>query len=115
MKTLDDFCKKNNPKKRVSNLHKFKDEILDLYDKNYQVEQIQEYLKHKKINISTSAIYKFIQKNTQGEQATKNFSLKNLKKQKVVSKVETEDQQEQETVSFQNLKEILQGDSKWYT
>ena len=59
MKTLDDFCNKHPPNRRVSKLKQFQNEILELYDKDYQVEQIQEWLKTKGISVSVDAINKF--------------------------------------------------------
>lgn len=72
MKSLESFIKKNQPKKRVSQLKKYEKETLELYATDYQVEQIQEFLISKNIKISTRRIYKFIE-----GRAKKNFSIKN--------------------------------------
>ncbi|MEA2017536.1 MAG: hypothetical protein U9N59_03725, partial [Campylobacterota bacterium] len=60
--------------------------ILQLYHKNYKVEQIQEYLKSQKIEIGTRRIYKFIKQNL----SEKNFSLKTPSAKSTSEKNETQ-------------------------
>ena len=85
MKELDNFLKNNKPKKKVSKLDNFTTEIMELHHKNYQVEQIQEFLKAQKIEISTRRIYKFIKHNL----TSKNFSLQNLSAKGTNKKTQT--------------------------
>ena len=63
MKTLEQFCKQNEPKRRMSKLDPYYDEITELYDRGYQIEQIQDFLKSQKVNVSQSNLYKFLSKN----------------------------------------------------
>ena len=73
MKPLDSFIKNNTPLRRVSKLSDHGEEILSLYNKNFSVGQIKEYLflEHQ-IKISTRRIYQFLKKNSNG----KNFPTK---------------------------------------
>ena len=63
MNTLDQWCKVNNPTRRKSQLEPYHDEIVELYGKGYQIEQIQDFLKSQKVNVSQSNLYKFLSKN----------------------------------------------------
>jgi hypothetical protein len=63
MKTLEKFKAQDPPKRRVSKIQKFKTEILDLYDNEYSVEQIQEYLLQNGVKVSVRRIYQFLKKN----------------------------------------------------
>lgn len=63
MKTLEQFCKTNDPNRRKSRLDAYHDEITELYDRGYQIEQIQDFLKSQKVNVSQSNLYKFLSKN----------------------------------------------------
>jgi len=60
MKKIEDFIQKNEPQKRVSKLKKHESDILILYQKKYQIAQIQAFLKENKIKISERAIYYFL-------------------------------------------------------
>ena len=62
MKTLDQWCKVNNPSRRKSQLDPFLEEITELYSRGYQIEQIQDFLKSQKVNVSQSNLYKFLSK-----------------------------------------------------
>jgi hypothetical protein len=59
MKPLEKFKATSPPKRRVSRLKKYTDEILELYNNGYQVEQIQEFLRAQGIIVSVDAINKF--------------------------------------------------------
>jgi len=74
MKTLDSFIKKTPPKKRVSQLKPFTNEILELYKQGYQVEQIQNFLAKNGVKKKPITIYKFLKNNK--NQEAKNFSIK---------------------------------------
>jgi IS30 family transposase len=63
MNTLDQWCKVNNPSRRKSQLEPYHDEIVELYSRGYQIEQIQDFLKSQKVNVSQSNLYKFLSKN----------------------------------------------------
>lgn len=63
MKPLADFKSTSPPKRRVSKIQKFKTEILDLYDNQYSVEQIQEYLLQNGVKVSVRRIYQFLKQN----------------------------------------------------
>ena len=60
MKTLDSFMKKVEPKRRVSKLKKFENEIFELYDNGYRVSQIKDFLFENGINIQKRRIWDFI-------------------------------------------------------
>ena len=62
MKTLDSFMKKVEPKRRVSKLKKFENEIFELYDKGYKVSQIKDFLFENGIKIQKRRIWAFIAK-----------------------------------------------------
>ena len=77
MKTLEQFCKQNEPKRRMSKLDSYYDEITELYDRGYQIEQIRDFLKSQKIDISVRGIRKYLKsrktiqvKTSQGAQIT---------------------------------------------
>ena len=71
MKDLGDFKQHSPPTRRTSRLKSFKNEILELYDEGYRVEQIQEFLAQNNIHITVDAINKF-KRNLK----TQNFPLK---------------------------------------
>ena len=75
MKQLDSFKKAQKPQKRVSSLKKYETEIKELFDENYTVEQIQEYLSSVNVEVSTRRIYQFINRNFK-KNLSQNFSLK---------------------------------------
>lgn len=79
MKPLENFFIKNPPKKRVSKLKKYENEIMEMYEKNYKVEQIQEFLKTQNVEISVIGIYKFLQKQ-EISAATETATVQNNKK-----------------------------------
>ncbi len=62
MKTLENFLLKHPPNRRISKLKKYEKEIRKLYDENYKVEQIQEFLNLKDIEVTIDAIYRFLRK-----------------------------------------------------
>lgn len=112
MKVLDDFKKHSPPKRRVSKLKSFKQEILELYNEGYRVEQIQEYLLTHKVITSRAWLYKFIKQNLNNQ----NFSLKTPQKN-IETQVKTgekaiflmqNDNEEPVVPSFQELKQIMQ-------
>lgn len=77
MKTLEQFCNQNEPKRRKSKLDAYYDEITELYDRGYQIEQIRDFLKSQKIDISVRGIRKYLKsrktiqvKTSQGAQIT---------------------------------------------
>lgn len=101
MKTLDDFFKKNEPKRRVSKLKKFETEILELYKKGYRVQQIQEFLLKNDVSVTIDTINKF-----KRNLSKKNSSLKIPKNQnKEQNKTKIEDEKEHKATSafFANL------------
>ena len=61
-KALRAFLKDNEGKGRKSELYEYRDEIQALYDNEYKVEQIQEFLLQNKVKISITAIYNFLKK-----------------------------------------------------
>ncbi len=72
MKALDSFLKNNEPQRRVSQLKEYKSEILQLYKNDFKVEQIQDFLKTQKVEITKRRIWQFVKENLDD----KNFSLK---------------------------------------
>lgn len=70
MKTLEQFCKQNKPKRRQHKLEAFKDEILQLYNESYTIEQIQAYLETQRITASRSHVYSYIKKCFMGNNKT---------------------------------------------
>lgn len=62
MKKLESFKNREPPKRRVSKLEKIKTEVIDLYQSGYQVQQIQEFAKLEKIEVSISSIKRFLSK-----------------------------------------------------
>lgn len=79
MKPLENFFIKNPPKKRVSKLKKYENEIMEMYEKNYKVEQIQEFLKTQNVEISIAGIYKFLERQEVSD-ATQIATVQNDKK-----------------------------------
>jgi transposase len=73
MKVLEDFCRKNEPQRKVSSLLKYADEIHKLYEDGYRAEQIQVFLKSVNIEVSNRHIWRFLKN-------SKNFSFKTPKK-----------------------------------
>lgn len=74
MKTLDQWCKTNDPNRRKSRLDAYHDEIVELYSRGYQIEQIQDFLKSQKIDVSQSNLYKFLSKKQKKETVKKKVS-----------------------------------------
>lgn len=62
MKPLEKFKANSPPKRRVSKLKTIQNEVQDLYNSGYQVEQIQEFVKSQNINVSLSTIKRFLSK-----------------------------------------------------
>jgi IS30 family transposase len=62
MKTLEQFKKKYQPDKRVSQLENFRDEIFELYEENYTVEQIVDFLQTQNVHVTVWGLYKFLGK-----------------------------------------------------
>lgn len=62
MKTLEKFKSKNLPEKRVSQLENFRDEIFELYEENYTVEQIVDFLQMQNVHVTVWGLYKFLGK-----------------------------------------------------
>ena len=96
MKTLEDFMHKYPPNRRQSKLKPFEDEILQMYESGYKVEQIQEWLFQNQVTVSVRAINKFKQNLN-----SKNSSLKNPQKTKK-SEVKKEDIKHKATKAFLN-------------
>ncbi|MDO8454954.1 MAG: hypothetical protein Q7S59_10330 [Sulfurimonas sp.] len=96
MKPLESFLRKHTPARRVSALEPFVNQIIQLYDTNYSIEQIQEYLSTNKIEISTRRIYQFIK--VKKNLSNKNFSLK------TPSAASTEKKSENQGVANENSK-----------
>jgi hypothetical protein len=59
MKELESFMRKHPPNRRQSKLKPFQNEILEMYEAGYKVEQIQEWLARNQVNVSVRAINKF--------------------------------------------------------
>lgn len=85
MKELVDFKQQSPPKRRTSRLKSFKNEILELYDEGYRVEQIQEFLAQNNIHVTPDAINKF-----KRNLSTKNFTLKTPDRNAVTKNTQTE-------------------------
>lgn len=62
MKPLEKFKANSPPKRRVSKLKTIQNEVLDLYNSGYQVEQIQEFAKSQNIDVSVSTVKRFLSK-----------------------------------------------------
>lgn len=62
MKTLDSFKKVIKPKRKISKLLKFRDEIFDLYNSGYRIQQIQDFLATNSVKITKRRIWDFIAK-----------------------------------------------------
>ena len=98
MKTLEDFMHKHPPNRRQSKLKPHKDEILQMYESGYKVEQIQEWLSQNQVTVSVRAINKFKQNLN-----SKNSSLKKPQKTKK-PEIKKEDIEHKATKAFiQNL------------
>lgn len=85
MKELVDFKQQSPPRRRTSRLKNFKNEILELYNEGYRIEQIQEFLAQNNIHVTVDAINKF-KRNLK----TKNFTLKNPDRVAVTKNTQTE-------------------------
>lgn len=59
---LEKFKSREPPKRRVAKLEKIKVEVFDLYQSGYQVEQIQEFAKLEKIEVSLRTISRYLRK-----------------------------------------------------
>lgn len=77
MKTLEQFKKKYQPDKRVSQLENFRDEIFELYEENYTIEQIKEFLKIQGVIASQSNLYKFLTTNKEDKKSKTKVAQKN--------------------------------------
>lgn len=62
MKSLEKFKSREPPKRRVAKLEKIKNEVIDLYQSGYSVEQIHEFAKLEKIEVSISSVKRFLSK-----------------------------------------------------
>ncbi len=62
MKPLEKFKSREPPKRKVPKLDKIKIEVYDLYQSGYQVEQIQEFAKLQKIEVSLSTVKRYLSK-----------------------------------------------------
>lgn len=62
MKSLDDFLKNETPKRKVSKLKELENEIVQLYNQGYQVEQIQKFLVENEKKCSLRNIYYFLER-----------------------------------------------------
>jgi len=60
MKTLEQWCKGNDPKRRKSKLDDYYTEVMQLYNQGYQIEQIQAFLNSQKIEVSVRYIRKYL-------------------------------------------------------
>ena len=87
MKTLESFMKNCKPNKRVSCLSNFKDEIMSLYFENYTVQQILEFLKSNKVQISRAALYNFINKNKHNSSIPTPTPVQTKKEMAIVNKL----------------------------
>lgn len=63
MKPLEKFKAQSPPDRRVSKITKFKSDVLELYNDNYKVETIQDFLLQNGVKISTRRIYQFLKQN----------------------------------------------------
>lgn len=63
MKTLEQFCKQNKPKRRKNKLEKYSQEIKQLYSEHYTIEQIQDFLAGQGVNTSQRYIYAYLSLN----------------------------------------------------
>lgn len=100
MKTLENFKKLNEPKRRISRLKKFEKEIIELYESNYQVEQIQIFLRNQGVKITVDGINKF-----KRNLSIKNSSLKTPKISKNSEEVKNSENSEHKATQdfFSNL------------
>ena len=107
MKSLDDFLKNNKPLRRVSKLENFKDEILKLYEKNFSVEQIIEFLQKNKVETTKWNLYKYLQKNKIkiGDSNVKKIFPSKIKKNEITSDDVIENVET--SMSFTKLNQIL--------
>ena len=96
MKTLDNWMQKHPPNRRQSKLKPYQDEILQMYEAGYRVEQIQEWLAQNNVNVSVRAINKFKQNLN-----SKNSSLKTSQKIKK-TEVKKEEVNHKATKAFFN-------------
>lgn len=62
MKQLESFKSREPPKRRVQKLESIREEVLDLYKSGYQAEQIQEFAKLKKIEVSLRTVSRYLRK-----------------------------------------------------
>lgn len=62
MKPLEKFKSREPPKRRVAKLEKIKNEVIDLYQSGYSVEQIHEFAKLEKIEVSLRTISRYLRK-----------------------------------------------------
>jgi len=67
--TIEKFAEKNKPAKRKSVLKSYRDEILKLFEDDYSVNQIQDFLKTNGVETTKRNIYYFIKKEKENESA----------------------------------------------
>jgi IS30 family transposase len=70
MKSLESFKAQSPPQRRVSKIQKFRDDIIDLYNSERSVEQIQKYLLQNGVKISTRRIYQFLKQNLNNQNSS---------------------------------------------
>jgi len=91
MKTLEDFTKKQPPKRRKSKLNEYGKEIKELYNMGYRVPQIREFLSINGIKISCTSIYNFLsKKNVNNRNKTAGGSKNETKKPKDINELRKE-------------------------
>lgn len=109
MKTLVGFMKKNKPEKRISKLKNFKNEIFELFNQGFRVEQIQEFLAENEINSSARNIYYFLKNNSK---EVKNFSLQTLSSDGTENNLGKEQEGEDDEINFKNFRKILENNKE---
>jgi len=107
MKVLNSFMKKNKPAKRKSVMKSYRDEILKLFDEDYSVNQIQDFLKLCGVETSIGNIYYFI-KTQKKSKGGKNFSLQ-TNEENSGDNNDTEVQNEDEEVTLTSMRRILKA------
>jgi len=97
MKPLKSFLNKHPPNRRTSKLKEFEDEIRQLYNSGYQIQQIQQFLEGQKIETSCRNIYYFLE----NSKSVKNFSLRNPQE------TQTGEIDENEEIDFKNFRKLM--------
>ena len=111
MKVLDSFMKKNAPMRRKSQLVDFREDILTLYENNYRVEQIQEFLEKVGVETTKRNIYYFLQKCTKTNNAGGKTKQKSENKE-TNDNNDTEVQNEDEEVTLTSMRRIMKEREK---